>query len=40
VDQFTGFDAETETYDGLHPIESASDKMAQRWFDAIIQEIN
>ena len=39
VDQFTGFDARTETYDGVHPNALGEERMAQRWFDAIIAAI-
>lgn len=35
VDQYSGFDATTDTYDGIHPDDSGEAKMAQRWFDAI-----
>ncbi len=35
VDQWTGFDVDSDTYDGLHPDGSGEQKMAQRWFDAI-----
>lgn len=36
VDQFSGFDAAEDTYDGVHPNESGERKMARRWFDAIM----
>jgi len=37
VDQFTGFDTEADTTDGVHPYTaSGADKMASRWFDAIV----
>ena len=36
VDQFVDFDAQTETYDGIHPNDLGEEKMAQRWFEAII----
>lgn len=39
VDQFTGFDAATETYDGVHPNASGEEKIAQRWFEAIIDNL-
>lgn len=41
VDQNTGFDATegADTYDGVHPNDSGMEKMAQRWFDAITNEI-
>ncbi|MBC5993717.1 SGNH/GDSL hydrolase family protein [Pontibacter cellulosilyticus] len=39
VDQFTGFNPTTgaDTWDGVHPNASGEEKMAQRWFDAIMQ---
>ncbi|WP_299703310.1 SGNH/GDSL hydrolase family protein [uncultured Pontibacter sp.] len=41
VDQNTGFDATegVDTYDGVHPNGSGMEKMSQRWFDAILDEI-
>jgi len=36
VDHFTGFDVKTETYDGIHPNALGEEKMAQRWYEAII----
>jgi lysophospholipase L1-like esterase len=35
VDQFTGFDAEQDTYDGTHPNEAGNKKIADKWFVAI-----
>lgn len=35
VDQNTGFDARSDTYDGLHPNETGEEKMAQKWFAAL-----
>jgi Ca2+-binding RTX toxin-like protein len=35
VDQFTGFDAITDTYDGIHPNEVGEAKMAANWFAAL-----
>jgi len=35
VDQYSGFDAEVDTYDGVHPDLSGEGKMAQKWFDAL-----
>ncbi len=35
VDQSTGSDVETDSYDGIHPNASGEEKMAQRWFEAI-----
>jgi lysophospholipase L1-like esterase len=36
VDQYTGFDADADTYDGLHPNAGGEAKMAARWFDALV----
>ncbi|MBW4525158.1 MAG: SGNH/GDSL hydrolase family protein [Phormidium tanganyikae FI6-MK23] len=35
VDQFSGFDVQQDTYDGLHPNESGEQKMANRWFQSL-----
>jgi len=35
VDQFDGFDASNDTFDGVHPNETGEEKMAQKWRDAI-----
>ena len=35
VDHITGFDAGTDTYDGLHPNDEGIRKMSSRWFDAL-----
>ncbi len=35
VDQCTGFDATTDTRDGVHPNASGSQKMAKKWFEAL-----
>lgn len=35
VDQFSGFNVQQNTYDGLHPNESGEQKMANRWFQAL-----
>jgi acyl-CoA thioesterase I len=35
VDQYSGFDAEADTYDGTHPNTAGEEKMATRWFEAI-----
>jgi acyl-CoA thioesterase-1 len=35
VDQFTGFDATVDTYDGVHPNIEGEVKMARKWFDAL-----
>ncbi|WP_299987660.1 SGNH/GDSL hydrolase family protein [uncultured Pontibacter sp.] len=41
VDQNTDFDAREgkDTYDGIHPNDSGMEKMAQVWFEAIMNEI-
>lgn len=35
VDQFSGFDPQTDTYDGLHPNARGAEKMAARWMAAL-----
>jgi lysophospholipase L1-like esterase len=35
VDQNSGFNPNTDTYDGVHPDNSGEAKMAQKWFDAL-----
>ena len=35
VDQWTGFNASTDTSDGVHPTDSGSEKMATKWFNAV-----
>lgn len=35
VDQYTGFNASQDTYDGLHPNTAGEEKMATRWFGAL-----
>jgi acyl-CoA thioesterase I len=35
VDLYTGFDANSDTYDGTHPTPEAESRQAQRWFDAL-----
>jgi acyl-CoA thioesterase-1 len=35
VNQWKGFDAPSDTYDGVHPNESGEEKMATRWYEAI-----
>jgi len=39
VDQFTGFDANTLTYDGVHPNAEGEIKIAARWFEAIMDNL-
>ena len=36
VDQHTGFDTQTDTYDGIHPNASGASKMARRWLRALL----
>ena len=35
VDQATGFNANSDTFDGIHPNEVGEQKMATKWFDAL-----
>lgn len=35
VDQWTGFDTATDTYDGVHPDDSGSEKIANGWYPAL-----
>ncbi|TQL24018.1 GDSL-type esterase/lipase family protein [Streptomyces sp. SLBN-134] len=35
VDQWTGFDTATDTYDGVHPNDAGNVKIAARWFPAL-----
>jgi lysophospholipase L1-like esterase len=35
VDQWTGFDAASDTRDGVHPNDAGSQKMADRWYAAL-----
>jgi cellulase/cellobiase CelA1 len=35
VDQWTGFSAATDTFDGVHPVDSGFRKMADRWYPAV-----
>lgn len=35
VDQFTGFDPKTDTWDGIHPNHLGDRKLAERWFAAL-----
>ncbi|MGC9539080.1 GDSL-type esterase/lipase family protein [Streptomyces sp. UG1] len=35
VDQWTGFDTATDTYDGVHPSASGDEKIAARWYPAL-----
>ncbi|SBT53023.1 cellulose binding domain-containing protein [Micromonospora auratinigra] len=35
VDQWTGFDTATDTYDGVHPNAAGDQKMSDRWYPAL-----
>ena len=35
VDQWTGFNASTETYDGIHPTPAGEQKIANKWYTAL-----
>lgn len=39
VDQNAGFDAVSDTHDGIHPNQAGEEKIAQKWFDAISQSM-
>ncbi|MFD2514639.1 GDSL-type esterase/lipase family protein [Pontibacter locisalis] len=41
VDQYTGFNPTTgaDTFDGIHPNASGEEKMAQKWFEAIMKVV-
>jgi lysophospholipase L1-like esterase len=39
VDQNSGFDVSQDSYDGVHPNKSGEEKMAQKWFDAIVDSL-
>jgi lysophospholipase L1-like esterase len=40
IDFSTGFDPIVDTFDGTHPNESGSGKMAEKWFDGICKLLN
>jgi hypothetical protein len=40
VDQWTGFDATTDTVDGIHPNDTGFQKMAARWFPPLTAQLN
>ena len=40
VDQWTGFDATTDTVDGIHPNDVGFQKMAARWFPPLTAQLN
>jgi lysophospholipase L1-like esterase len=35
VDQYTGFDPASMTYDGTHPTSIGDSRMAERWFETL-----
>jgi hypothetical protein len=35
VDQYHGFDAVSDTFDGVHPNQQGEEKMAVNWFKAL-----
>ena len=37
VDQATGFDANADTFDGVHPNEAGEQKMATKWLHALVE---
>lgn len=39
VDQWTGFNATTDTFDGVHPVDSGFQKMSDRWYPALTSAI-
>ncbi|MEU2444875.1 GDSL-type esterase/lipase family protein [Streptomyces althioticus] len=39
VDQWTGFDTATDTYDGVHPSAAGDEKIAARWFPALVAQL-
>ncbi|BCJ46534.1 hypothetical protein GCM10010168_61730 [Actinoplanes ianthinogenes] len=40
VDQWTGFDTATDTYDGVHPNDAGNVKIANRWYPALAAAIS
>ena len=40
VDQYSGFEAGADTWDGVHPNARGAEKMAVRWLDAIKRTLN
>jgi acyl-CoA thioesterase-1 len=39
VDQWTGFDTATDTYDGVHPSDPGNRKIADRWYPALTEAL-
>ncbi|GIF07795.1 cellulose binding domain-containing protein [Actinoplanes siamensis] len=40
VDQWSGFDTATDTYDGVHPNDAGNAKIANRWYPAVAAAIS
>ncbi|MGY0065788.1 GDSL-type esterase/lipase family protein [Streptomyces sp. QTS137] len=40
VDQWTGFDTATDTYDGVHPGDAGNEKIAARWHPALAEVLD
>jgi lysophospholipase L1-like esterase len=40
VDQWTGFNDDTDTYDGVHPNDAGNQKIAARWFPSVSAAIS
>jgi len=40
VDQWTGFDDATDTYDGVHPNDAGNVKIANRWYPSVSATLN
>ncbi|WP_229399433.1 cellulose binding domain-containing protein [Micromonospora okii] len=40
VDQWTGFSTASDTYDGVHPNGAGDQKMADRWFPAVVAALS
>ncbi|KAF2834850.1 carbohydrate esterase family 3 protein [Patellaria atrata CBS 101060] len=40
VDQYTGYNAQTDLRDGVHPNDAGDTKMAARWWPALVNAIN
>jgi cellulase/cellobiase CelA1 len=40
VDQWTGFNTTTDTYDGVHPNATGDQKISDRWFSPLVSAIN
>ena len=40
VDQWTGFDTDTDTYDGVHPWKEGNEKIAENWYGPLVDVLN